>query len=342
MSGKEGSLTNGGLKQSRQMFYMLIIISRAGEDARRRLTWLEDGLSRQFGVNMRSIKTGANLGEHFAGSTPTCGSHASLNVQTPSDIPQIKSAANEDNSEDFSMEVAPDISLLTLNATGELRYLGPSSGSFFAKYASNFARSLLSEEAKGVFIAGTQPPHVPSTGEHLLVSETDTMQHLTPQICKYLLACYAKWVQPMFPLFDPLYAHVVLEPFITSPHQQDDIPGFESQKVIMIICLLVLALGAVHVTPQEHGSEEQAGYLEYQDALSSKKLSPDLLFVEALNHLDSISQVMQPSIPSIQILLLVCIYGGYKPSGNRQWKLAGIAIRVTYSLLRPLVYKRIY
>ena len=109
---------------------MLIFISRAGEDARRRLTWLEDGLSRQFGVNMRSIKTGDNLGEHLTGSSPTPGSHASMIGHTLSDGSQMKAVPNEDNSEDFSMEVAPDISLLALNATGELRYLGPSSGSF--------------------------------------------------------------------------------------------------------------------------------------------------------------------------------------------------------------------
>jgi hypothetical protein len=314
---------------------MLIFISRAGEDARRRLTWLEDGLSRQFGVNMRSIKTGDNLGEHLTGSSPTPGSHASMIGHTPSDDSQMKTVPNEDNSEDFFMEVAPDISLLALNATGELRYLGPSSGSFFAKYASNFARSLLLEDTKRVSQAGSQPPNPSTIGErlHLPAIDTgaDTMRYLTPRMSRYLLNCYLNWVQPMFPLLDQSYTKVVLEPFSTNQNQQDDItaPGHESQRLIMIIYLLVLALGAVHVTPHDHDTEEQACYLEYQDAFSSKKLSPDLFFVEALNHLDLISQVMQPSIPLIQIILLVCIYGGYKPSGNRQWKLSGIAIRVS-------------
>jgi hypothetical protein len=243
--------------------------------------------------------------------------------------------SNEDNSEDYSLEVAPDISLLTLNATGELRYLGPSSGSFFAKYASDFARSLLSEDTKRISQPGSHPPNLSSTGDRLhipaLDTGTDTMHHLTPRMSKYLLNCYSKWVQPMFPLFDQSYTKVVLEPFSMNLSQHEDITtsGHESQRVIMIIYLLVLALGAVHVTPHDHGSEEQLYYVEYQDAFSSKKLSPDLLFVEALNHLDNMSQVMQPSIPLIQIVLLICIYGGYKPSGNRQWQLSGIAIRVT-------------
>lgn len=253
----------------------------------------------------------------------------------------MNAVSNEDNSEDFSLEVAPDISLLALNATGELRYLGPSSGSFFAKYASDFARSLLSEDAKRVSQAGSQPPNLSSTGErlHLPATETgtNTMHNLSPRMSKYLLDCYLKWVQPMFPLFDQSYTKVVLEPFSMNESQHEDITatGHESQRVIMIIYLLVLALGAVHVTSQDHDSEEQSCYLEYQDAFSSKKLSPDLLFVEALNHLDNVSQVMQPSIPLIQIVLLICIYGGYKPSGNRQWQLSGIAIRVN-SPLNPL------
>jgi hypothetical protein len=270
-------------------------------------------------------------------SSPAPRSLASANGQTPNDDSQIIAVSNEDNSEDFSMEVAPDISLLTLHATGELRYLGPSSGSFFAKYASNFARSLLSEDAKRVSQVGSQQPHPSSIGErsHLPAIETGVgkMRHLTPRMSRYLLSCYSKWVQSMFPLLDQSYTKVVLEPLSTNQTQQEDItaPGYESQRVIMIIYLLVLALGAVHVTSHDHDTEEQACYLEYQDAYSSKKLSPDLFFVEALNNLDSMSQVMQPSIPLIQIILLICIYGGYKPSGNRQWQLSGIAIRVGYT-----------
>jgi len=271
----------------------------------------------------------------LAGSSTTPGSHASTSGQTPNDDSQTITASNEDNSEDFSMEVAPDISLLTLNATGELRYLGPSSGSFFAKYASNFARSLLSEDAKRVSQAGSQQPHQSSIGErsHLPAIETgaDKIRHLSPRMSRYLLNCYSKWVHSMFPLLDQSYTKVVLEPLSTNQNQEDaTAPDHENQRVIMIIYLLVLALGAVHVTPHDHDTEEQACYLEYQDAYSSRKLSPDLFFVEALNHLDSMSQVMQPSIPLIQIILLICIYGGYKPSGNRQWQLSGIAIRVNY------------
>jgi hypothetical protein len=259
-----------------------------------------------------------------------------VNGQTPNADSQMNTVSNDDNSEDFSLEVAPDISLLTLNATGELRYLGPSSGSFFAKYASNFARSFLSEDATRVSQSATQIPHASSTGDHMQIppgdAGADPMRNLTPKISKYLLGCYSKWVQPMFPLLDQSYTKVVLEPFM-SQHQQDNLmaSGHDTQKIIMIIYLLVLALGAVHVTPQEHDGEELGGYLEYQEASSSKKLSPDLFFVEAINRLDIMHHTMQPSIPLIQIILLICIYGGYKPSGNRQWQLSGIAIRVKHS-----------
>jgi hypothetical protein len=137
----------------------------------------------------------------------------------------------------------------------------------------------------------------------------------------------------MFALLDKPYIQVVLEPLTTIQNLRDDLMshGHEGQEIIVIIYLLVLALGAVHVTPHERDSEAQACYLEYQDSVSSKKLSPDSLFVEALDILDTICPAMPPSIPLIQIILLICIYGGYKPSGNRQWQLSGIAIRVTIS-----------
>lgn len=286
---------------------------------------------------MRSIKTGANLGDHFAGSPPILASSVSTNENTPNENPPLKTQPSEDNSEEFSMDVAPDISLLTLNATGELRYLGPSSGSFFAKYASNFARSFLSDDAKKTSQVGSQPANMAPTGERFyaptIEPSADASRYLTPQLSKYLLSCYSKWVQPMFALLDQSYVQIVLEPLSTNQNLRDDLksPGHDSQRVIMIIYLLVLALGAVHVTPHEQNSEEQACYLEYQDSLSSKKLSPDSLFVEALDILDLMCPMMPPSIPLIQIILLICIYGGYKPSGNRQWQLSGIAIRVIFS-----------
>jgi hypothetical protein len=109
----------------------------------------------------------------------------------------------------------------------------------------------------------------------------------------------------------------------------------DSEKAHLIMYYLVLALGAIHATPVEDISAQQAGYLEYKELFSSKKISPDILFMEALELLDSMTMVLTLPlrIHIIQILLLICIYGGYKPSGNRQWQLAGIAIRVMPSIL---------
>jgi hypothetical protein len=315
---------------------------RDGEDIRLRLRWLEEGILRQFAVDIRSVKTGANLGDYFPRSEPLrhppsangpcAGEYGSSEGPLSSD--GSSAMLNECDSEAFSTDVLPDISLLTLNATGEMKYLGPSSGSFFAKYASNFARRLLHNDGNGMSMSMELPSGIQSAQERLLSSRAcraeDVNGHLTPRISKYLLGCYSTWVHPLFPLFAPSYIDSVLQPLCVGEYGLLDHPvsGSDSTKVILIIHRLALALGAAHASASMSNDAEQASYLEYQDAVLTGKLSPDAIFINALDMLDRTSRTIHPSIALIQIVLLLYIYGGYKPSGNGQWQLAGIAVRV--------------
>jgi hypothetical protein len=328
---------------------LLIVYNRNEEDVRQRLAWLEDGISRHLNIDIRLVKTGTNLGSYFPqpglrqsafGSTSDRGNSEPLNDYEQDDFPECSARPTGESSREDSVDVAPDISLLTLNATGETRYLGPSSGSFFAKYASDFARTFLPENMEG-----HSPSEILSTscrraGESLLTSALSTeriSQILTQPISKYLMHCYFKWVHPLFPVLHAPFRRIVLEPLSTAPLEQSIALADkdDGEKAHLIMYYLVLALGAIHATSVDGDSEQEAGYLEYQEMLSSKKLSPDSLFLEALELLDSMAMVLTLPlrIHIIQILLLICIYGGYKPSGNRHWQLAGIAIRVI-----PLIF----
>jgi hypothetical protein len=103
--------------------------------------------------------------------------------------------------------------------------------------------------------------------------------------------------------------------------------GTHAQRLSLTTYYLVLALGVIHVS-SKHPENEQQSFRDYQNSNFSGGLSSEALFIKALETMNFSSQTLQPSIPMIQIVLLICIYGSYKPSGNRQWQLAGIAIRV--------------
>ena len=329
---------------------MLIIHIRNEEDVRQRLTWLEDGISRHLNVDIRLVKTGTNLENYFPqaglrqstfGPTSDRENSEPLNDYEQDDFPECSARAAGEGSREDSVDIAPDISLLTLNATGETRYLGPSSGSFFAKYASDFARTFLPGNMEGRSDSEPLSTSCRRPGESLLPSvpstELSVPQVLTQPVAKYLMHCYFKWVHPLFPVLHAPFRRIVLEPLSTTPLEQslklaDQDVG---EKAHLIMYYLILALGAIHATSVDGDSEQEAGYLEYQEMFSSKKLSPDSLFLEALELLDSMAIVLTLPlrIHIIQILLLICMYGGYKPSGNRHWQLAGIAIRVI-----PFIY----
>jgi hypothetical protein len=317
------------------------------ESARHRLVWLEDGLLRHLNVDIRNIKTGADLGRYLARTSPS-----QPNVSTPSsasaptglqeyekdEFPECSGGvrstgvpADSDESED---DLAPDISLLTLNATGETRYLGPSSGSFFAKYASDFARSFATDGKDGFMNYRSTASYEP--GDHALTAEPSPppriSETLTPTVARYLIHCYYKWVHPLYPVIHASFRRGVVDPICAAPLTETIAIAKkdESEKSHLIMYYLMLALGAVHATAPHEDRIHNAGHVEYQELFSSKKLQPSILFMEALEWLDSLSIVLTLPlrIHIIQILLLICIYGGYRPSGNRHWQLAGIAIRV--------------
>ncbi|KAG9780771.1 hypothetical protein KCU88_g3661, partial [Aureobasidium melanogenum] len=195
---------------------------------------------------------------------------------------------------------APETGLLALNATGELRYLGPSSGSFFASYAASLARS--NERA---------------------VNVTNLNQILSPESIRLLTRSFKLWILPLYPLFthtdlDSLVGRC--ENFQTTPRTED----FAQSREI-IVFYLVMALGTTNVTNT---------FKESQNAAPPRCSLPSasLLYGTALDLFEHNVQHLRPSMSLIQILLLISIYSSYGPSGLSQWQLAGLAMRMAVEL----------
>ena len=239
--------------------------------------------------------------------------------------------------EDKTLDVAPDISLLTLNATGESKYLGPSSGSFFARYASNFAHAYSKHDPELRYQLSQLSEFRPSRNDLRLreTSAVDVGSLLTPQVCALLFHRFTTWVHFVYPLYTGSYASKVLQPLFET---HGTLQALEVQETSLsrgsrlIIFYLIMALGAVHVDQTDPG--DGSAYTEYQKATFSG-LSPDAIYKRAHDSLDSISGLLKPSITMIQILLLVSLYGTCRPSGNGQWQLAGLAMRVRARLTTP-------
>ncbi|KAA8909979.1 fungal-specific transcription factor domain-containing protein [Sphaerosporella brunnea] len=260
-----------------------------GEEAQRRVRWLEQEMSSHFKHDFEHIKTGEDLRPYFLGSAgsgrATCGT-----------------------SEDHDRAGA-DISLLTLNATGEMRYLGPSSGSFIAHYVAGLARTFASDDAADLPAGANADEEIGEGGERML----------TPEFASMLLGRYMQWVHSVYPLFTPEFHEQVLKPLCSSQ------AGCESAQdaTVMAMFYLIMALGAVHIKGDSAAEQNQ------------HNISPNSLFTRALAILGTLLKtepLPSSSVVMPQIIVLICIYGSYRPSGNAQWQLSGIAMRMCIEL----------
>lgn len=215
---------------------------------------------------------------------------------------------------------APELSLLALNATGELKYLGPSSGTFFASYATAIARS---------FTEKRHPiQHSISIGRddrrrEMIVAGKQASNRLTAKDARLLLTSYQMWVQPLYPLFDPKSLQTLVESCVNESAVESD------RSSDMSIFYLVMALGATNYsnTMKEMQTRSQE---EITPAIDSV-LSPSLLYGNGLQYLVGNVPSLKSSISTIQILILICIYSSYGPVGSSQWQLSGLAMRVCWA-----------
>lgn len=214
---------------------------------------------------------------------------------------------------------APDISLLAFNATGETKYLGPSSGAFFAAYATAVVQSFKScgDIRRRTF--SLAPNSINSNG--IMVSPTEEPRSLSSSDIQRLLRSYQMWVDPLYPLLDPEF----LEGLAVRCHglqqiSHDELAEVPTRYTDMTIFYLVMALGAANYdnTLKHDISQEQL----------IPKLSPSYFYSKAMQCFDQNPQRLQTNISTIQIILLISIYSSFGPVSSNQWQLAGLAMRV--------------
>lgn len=208
---------------------------------------------------------------------------------------------------------APELSLLALNATGEPRYLGPSSGSFFATYAASLARSAGGKEL------ATEPR---ASGSRAQYRERPTSDHvvLSPQLIRFLARSFSLWTLPLYPLYSQSDLEALVLRYTDFRAGSEGVPPLEDQD--MIIFYLIMAVGALNVQNTIRETSTLAGQ-------SYSMPTAKQLHGEALGLFERCIRHFRPDISLIRILLLMCIYSSYGTSGISQWQLAGLAMRVS-------------
>jgi hypothetical protein len=220
---------------------------------------------------------------------------------------------------------APEISLLALNATGELRYLGPSSGSFFSSYVSSLADTY---GHKGSPHPATVAPKRPERG----TGSSHALPTISDEQVKFLARSFALWILPLFPLLSQDDVDTLLKS--CSDKQGEQRRPDPEQNYETVLFYLMMALGAVN-------SENTEKYMPDQRHSSDSCPSPSSLYDAALAIFERHIQPLRPSLSTIQVMLLICVYSSYGPSGLSQWQLVGLAMRVcTPTLLAILAVKQ--
>lgn len=307
---------------------MLIQPVRALAQARRRVKWLEHQILIHIGIDCRRVGTGASIRpQNSMVPTPEEVEITHENTSRPKHDHSSDSLTilrpQECNSQ--SSPTAPDLSLLALNATGETRYLGPSSGAFFASYVTSIATQ------------SVQPLHnsrcgsestVPGTnGSHSTRTSVErSLPILSLVDAQDLVQSYKMWISPMYPLLSPAYLDSLVhksQDFYADP----DIAGFDDATKVteMIMFYLVMAIGAANLqntAKQLHATREIG-------ELPTSRLSPSNLYSAALDLLNKGVKDMRTNVSTIQILLLICIYSSYRSIQSTPWQLSGIAMRVS-------------
>ncbi|CAH0023729.1 unnamed protein product [Clonostachys rhizophaga] len=312
---------------------------RALREAERRVEWLEKELSREVGMDCKILPTGTSTKRHprqMNGALPdSLPEPSTLNAPvgsvnwnleghtvSPTDFQHlsgvdVNSPARSD---------APDISLLALNATGEQRYLGPSSGAFFASYATALFQSC--EPA----MASVLRPGKIGGANQAQARFADGQLPLQPDVITLLQKSYEMWVQPLYPLL----SHEALDILAKRCGTLQNAPFSELVQSPescseMAVFYLAMALGAAN-----HGSTcKQLGSNQGRRSLQEASLSVPSsahLYSVALQYFSTLGKDFHSSPTFIQILLLVCIYSSYGPIESSQWQMAGLAMRTAIEI----------
>lgn len=212
--------------------------------------------------------------------------------------------------------------MLALNATGEQKYLGPSSGSFFASYAAAILRTC----APGQTHIYSEQAATPTANERSL-GEIERQLPLQPSMVKLLQRSYEMWINPLYPLISLHNLSDLVTRCAQSQASYPEVSPVCSEKNSeMTIFYLVMALGTMNCARTLSQLSPDASSELTSRAVATP--SPTTLYSLAMQHFHSLSANFQANVPLIQALLLVCIYSSQSPLGPSQWQLAGFAMRV--------------
>ena len=231
--------------------------------------------------------------------------------------------AVDDNQAASTGPEASDIGLLALNATGELRYLGPSSGSFFFNAASSLIRTSCPgprhKPARGA--TGDEPGGPAPMRRVSQVTSAD--MSMTPETFEILISSFKMWIQPLYPLISDSELSRLQDTYLTQTTTATDGE--------LLHMSLILALGAINLS---NTIKEKKLVLSQDVPLASASA----LHEDAVGRFESSCQEFRPSLSLITSLLLFCIYSSYKATRYTQWQLAGLAMRVSAISSGPIFH----
>ena len=218
---------------------------------------------------------------------------------------------------------ATDIGLLALNATGELRYLGPSSGSFFFNIATSLARTSGPSSSLDPNEDGRDPPLVlPDRQEE---SQDLLRATLPPDTIKLLISSYKLWIQPLYPLLNDDDLNQIESGY--SKQDASVLPHSPEVKHELISFYLVMNLGAINAS-------NTVKQLRISLPPNHRVPSATSLYERAMALLEGSRSTFRPSLSLIRIILLICITASYRATGYTQWQLTGLAMRVSTRALQ--------
>lgn len=287
-----------------------------------RTLWLEREVQQHFNVSCADLATGTSLRPSLdRGRGNTDGQMHHSPASAPLPLPPGETGPQEAAETLFTGESLPEAGLVALNATGDMRFLGPSSGVFFALYANTFAQ-----------LGG--PDH--DTSNHNNIIEVDINRDIGPEGAEAaplasetihsLLQSYRTWIEPLYPVIDTETVDTIISKYSENQDVGQSSTRTSEDVVDLSIFYLILALGALN---QDSTSKLVRGKISDATSISSATLCH-----KALKLLNNGAQSNLPSITTIQILLLFSIYSMHGSTTTNQWQLVGSAVRVGFRFAR--------
>jgi hypothetical protein len=291
----------------------LLSKTRALNYYKERTSWLENQLRETFGIDCADIANGTPL-QPLASERPD--STLRTSAAGTSHPEALALSFEHQDLQNALTEPMPDASIVALNATGDARYLGPSSGIFFALYADTYSQLSGFPDGRGGGANRIAEQRVSSTP---LLERGRSIDSTRATV---LAQAFCVWVLPLYPIFSPddvdsmVLRCITLEAANSSNVNRS--PG-ESRELAMFY--LVMTLGAIY-------EEDAAKRVRQAQATLSQDTSSASWYERALVYVNAGAKSLIPSVSLIQVLLLMSVYSMHSPVASTQWQLVGSALRV--------------